>query len=143
MHRLLCLTLLLLVTPFSADGSAPEPQAGLYRVTAGISGDDLPPGVANATVEQCVTEEELAADPSSILGEHAGMEGCTITSYDWGNGKISMQMQCAVEGAEATGESKGSYNANGYELITTMRISVGDATVEMESFVRGERIGDC
>ena len=143
MYRALCLALLSLLLVIAADSSASEPQAGLYRVTAGISGEDLPAGVANATVEHCVTEEDLAADPTSVLGENAGVEGCTITSYDWKNGKIRMQMQCAVEGAEATAESKGSYNANSYELITIMRISVGDTTMEMESFVRGERIGDC
>ena len=143
MYRTLCLLLVLPLVAIAGDNSAPEPRAGLYRVTAGISGQDLPPGVANASVEQCVTKEELAADPASILGEHAGMEGCTIDSYEWSGGKISMQMQCTVEGANVEAESRGTYNANGYELITVMRINVGDTTIDMESFVRGERIGDC
>ncbi len=142
MNRKLCL---LLVLPLIAvaDDNAPEPQAGLYRVTAGFSAQDLPAEGMNASVEQCVTEEELSADPANILGENGGMEGCEITHYEWGGGKISMRMQCDIEGAEATAESEGSYNANGYELITIMRINLGDTTVDMESFVRGERIGDC
>lgn len=137
---------LLLVLPFIAiaeDSAAPEPEAGLYRVTVGVSGEDLPAGLVNESVEQCVTKEELAADSASILGDHAGMEGCTVTNYDWGDGKISMQMQCALEGADASAESRGSYNASGYELITTMSIKIGETTVDMKTFVRGERIGDC
>ncbi len=142
MHRILCL-LLFLPLAISADDNAPNPEAGLYRVSAGVSGQDLPPGVADATVEQCLTEDDFSADPAAILGEHVGAEGCTINSLDWSDGNISMQMQCAVEGASATADSHGSYNASGYEMTTIMRIVIGDTTVEMESFVRAERIGDC
>jgi len=130
---------ILLVLPLvavSANSSSPEPEPGLYRVTVGVSGQDLPAGMVEESAEQCVTEEDLAADPSSILGEHAGMEGCTITHHDWGSGKISMQMECAIEGADATAESRGTYNASSYELVTTMTIKIEDTTIEMESFVR-------
>ena len=141
MHRTLCLLLLLPLASIAGDGAAPE--AGLYRVSAGVSGQDLPPGVSDATVEQCLTEEDFSADPAAILGEHVAAEGCTIDSFDWSDGKISMQMSCAVEGANATADSRGTYNASGYEMTTIMRINIGDTTVEMESFVRAERIGDC
>ena len=137
---------ILLVLPLvavAANSPSPEPEPGLYRVTAGVSGQDLPAGMVEESIEQCVTKEDLAADPSSLLGEHAGMEGCTITQHDWGSGKISMQMECAIEGANATAESRGTYNASSYELVTTMIIKIEDTTIEMESFVRGERIGDC
>lgn len=143
MYKKLGALLVLSLIAISAKSSSPEPEPGLYRVTVGVSGQDLPPGTVQESVEQCVTEEDLAADPASILGEHAGMEGCTITGHDWGNGKISMQMECSIEGADAAAVSRGTYNAAGYELITTMTIKIGDTTVDMESFVRGERIGDC
>lgn len=143
MFRTFCLVLVLPLIAVAENTSAPEPEAGLYRITVGVSGQDLPPGLVNESIEQCVTKEELAADPTSILNEHAGLEGCTITKYDWRDGKINMQMQCAVEGADATAESRGSYNPSGYELITTMTIKIGETTIDMESFVRGERIGDC
>lgn len=137
---------ILLVLPFfavAANSSSPEPEPGLYQVTVGVSGQDLPAGMVEESIEQCVTKEDLAADPASILGEHASMEGCTITQQDWGNGKISMQMECAVEGADATAESRGTYDARSYELVTTMTIKIEDTTIEMESFIRAERIGDC
>ncbi len=143
MKKLLCVLLVIPLVAVADRDSAPEPQAGLYRVTAGFSGEGLPAEGVNTSVEQCVTEEELAADPGNILGENAAMEGCTITSYEWGGGKISMQMECAIEGALATAESRGTYNATGYELITTMRMDLGGTIVDMETFVRGERIGDC
>jgi hypothetical protein len=136
---LLVLTLVAVTT----NSAAPEPEPGLYRVTVGVSGQDLPPGMVEESVEQCVTAADLAADPSSILGEHAGMEGCTITGHDWGNGKISMQMECEIEGANATAESRGTYDASSYELITTMEIKIEDVAIVMESFVRAERVGDC
>ena len=136
---LLALTLI----SVTANSSSPEPEPGLYRVTAGVSGQDLPPGMVEESVEQCVTAEDLVADPTSILGEHAGMEGCAITQHDWSNGKISMQMECEIEGANATAESRGTYNANSYELVTTMTIKIEDTSIIMESFVRAERIGDC
>jgi len=135
--------LALLFVAVAANSSSPEPEPGLYRVTIGVSGQDLPAGMVEESAEQCVTKEDLAADASSILGEHAGMEGCTITQHDWSNGTISMQMECAIEGADATAESRGTYNATSYELVTTMTIKIEDTTIEMESFVRGERIGDC
>ena len=135
--------LALLFVAVAANSSSPEPEPGLYRVTVGVSGQDLPAGTVEESTEQCVTKEDLAADASSILGEHAGMEGCTITQHDWSNGTISMQMECAIEGADATAESRGTYNATSYELVTTMTIKIEDTTIEMESFVRGERIGDC
>lgn len=137
---------LLLVLPFAAfaaDNSSPEPVPGLYRVTVGVSGQDLPAGMVEESIEQCVTKEDLAADPASVLGEHAGMEGCVITQHEWGSGKISMQMECSFEGADATAESRGTYNASGYEMVTTMIIKVEETEIRMESFVRGERIGDC
>ena len=143
MLRKLSILLVLPLIAAVAYGSSSEPEPGLYRVTAGVSGQDLPPGMVEESIEQCVTKEDLAADPSSILGEHAGMEGCTITQHDWNNGKISMQMECAIEGANATAESRGTYNASSYELITIRKIVIEDTTIEMESFVRAERIGDC
>ncbi len=142
MHRTLCL-LLLLPLATAADDHAPEPEPGLYRVTAGATGPGLPPGAAEETVEQCLTEEDLAADPSTVLGENPEVEGCTVTSFDWSDGKISMQMQCAIEGIEATAESNGTYNSSGYEMITITRMNFGDTIMEMETYVRGERIGDC
>ena len=139
------LGILLVLSLFAvaANSSSPEPEPGLYRVTVGVSGQDLPEGMVEESVEQCVTKEDLAADPTSILGEQAGMEGCAITKHDWDNGKISMHMECSIGGADATAESRGTYNASSYELITTMKIVIEDTTIEMESFVRGERIGDC
>lgn len=143
MPRLLAFLLVLPLIAVSENSYSAEPEPGLYRVTVGVSGQDLAPGTVEETVEQCVTKEDLDADPASVLGEHAGMEGCTVTEHSWGNGKISMQMECSVEGADATAESRGTYNASGYELITTMIIKIGDMSMEMESFVRGERIDDC
>ena len=137
---------ILLVLPLvavAANGSSPEPEPGLYRVTVGVSGQDLPAGAVEESIKQCVTKEDLATDPASILGEHAGLEGCTITQHDWGNGKISMQMECAIEGADATAESRGTYDASSYELVTTMTIKIEDTTINMESFVRAKRVGDC
>ncbi len=126
-----------------AHGSSPEPEPGLYRVTASVSGQDLPAGMVEESVEQCLTKEDLSADPSGVLGEQAGMEGCSITGHDWGNGQIRMQMECDIGGASATAESRGTYNASGYELVTVMTIKIEDTTIEMQSTVRGERIGDC
>jgi len=143
MHRKLGILLLLPLFAVAANSSSHEPEPGLYRVTVGVSGQDLPTGMVEETVEQCITKEDLAVDPSSILGEHAGIEGCTITEHDWADGRISMQMECAIEGVDATAESRGTYNASSYDLVTTMAIKIGDTTIEMESFVRGERIGDC
>jgi hypothetical protein len=143
MFRKLSLLLVLPLIAVAEDSSAPQPEPGLYHVTAGVSGQDLPAGLVNESVEQCVTEEDLATDPASILGENATMEGCTISNYDWSGGKISMQMQCDVEGADATAVSRGSYNASGYELNTTISIKIGEMTMDMKTFVRGERIGDC
>ena len=135
--------LALLFVAVAANSSSPEPEPGLYRVTVGVSGQDLPAGTVEESIEQCVTKEDLAADAASILGEHAGMEGCTITQHDWSNGKISMQMECAIEGADATAEGRGPYNASSYELVTTMTIKIESTSIEMESFIRAERIGDC
>ena len=143
MNKKLGVLLALPLFAVAANSSSPEPEPGLYRVSAGVSGQDLPPGMVEESVEQCVTKEDLAADPTSVLGEHASMEGCTITQHEWSNGQISMQMECSIEGADATAESRGTYNASGYEMITTMTIKIGEAVIEMESFVRGERIGDC
>ena len=137
---------ILLVLPLvavAANGSSPEPEPGLYRVTVGVSGQDLPAGAVEESIKQCVTKEDLATDPASILGEHAGLEGCTITQHDWGNGKKSMQMECALEGADATAESRGTTDASSYELVTTMTIKIEDTTINMESFVRAKRVGDC
>ena len=143
MLRTLGISLTLTLVAVTAYSSSPEPEPGLYRVTVGVSGQDLPPGMVEESVEQCVTAKDLAADPTSILGEHAGMEGCTITQHDWNNGEISMQMKCDVEGANATAESRGTYNANSYELVTTMTIKIEDTSIVMESFVRAVRVGDC
>lgn len=133
----------LFVIAIAAHGSSPEPEPGMYRVTVGVSGDDLAPGAVQETAEQCVTEADLASDPADLLGEHAGLEGCSITDSAWGNGKISMSMVCAIEGVDAVAESVGSYNATSYQLVTTMTMKIGDMQIEMLSTVEAERIGDC
>ena len=143
MPKKLGILIVLPLVAIAAYGSAPEPEPGLYQVTVGVSGEDLPPGTVEESLEQCITKEDLEADPTSVLGEHAGMEGCTVVEQSWGNGKMSMQLECAVEGANATANSQGTYNASSYELVTIMKIKIVDTTIEMESFVRGERIGDC
>ncbi len=143
MHKKTGLLLVLPLIALSANSSAPEPEPGLYRVTVGITGEDLPPGMVEESVEQCVTKEDFSADPSTLLGENAGMEGCEITENNWGNGKISMKLECSMEGGLASAESKGTYNASSYELITTMTISIGEMNMDMLTTVRGERIGDC
>ena len=143
MHKKIGLLLVLPLIAFSANSSAPEPEPGLYRVTVGVTGENLPPGMVQESVEQCVTEDDLATDPSTLLGEDAGMEGCTITENNWGNGKISMKLECSIEGADASAESKGTYNATSYKLVTTMTIKMGEMSMDMETTVSGERIGDC
>lgn len=135
----MCLT----VVAFAAYGSSPEPEPGLYQVTVGVSGEGLAPGEVQEIAEQCVTEADLAADPADLLGEHAGMEGCSITDSAWGDGKISMSMVCAIEGVDAVAESIGSYNATSYQLVTTMTMKIGEMQIEMQSTVEAERIGDC
>ncbi len=143
MRKKIGLLLALPLITFAANSSAPEPQPGLYRVTVGVTGENMPPGMVEESTEQCVTKDDLAADPSTLLGENAGMEGCEITENSWGNGKISMKLECSIEGALASAESKGSYNASSYELITTMTIKMGEMSMDMKTTVRGERIGDC
>ncbi len=143
MYKTPLVLLLLSLVAVTANSSSPEPEPGLYRVTVDVHGQGLPSGMVQEAVEQCVTKEDLAADPTSLLGENAGMEGCTITKNEWGNGKIEMQMECSIEGTEATAISLGSYNASRYELKTVMTINFGDTSVEMETSVSAERIGDC
>ena len=50
MFRTLCLLLVLPLIAVAEDSSAPEPEEGLYRVTAGVSGQDLPAGLVNESV---------------------------------------------------------------------------------------------
>lgn len=137
---------ILLVLPMfsvSANTGSPEVSPGLYRITGGISGQDVPAGMVEESVEQCVTKEDLEADPASVLGDSDSMAGCTISDYNWSNGKISMTMKCSIEGYDATSVSHGTYDANGYEMVTVMKVEIEGETLRVESFVRGERIGDC
>lgn len=143
MHTKSALVMCLTVVALAAYGSSPEPEPGLYKVTVGVSGDGLAPGEVQETAEQCVTEADLASDPADLLGEHAGMEGCSITDSAWSDGKISMSMVCAIEGVDAVAESIGSYNATSYQLVTTMTMKIGEMQIEMQSTVEAERIGDC
>jgi len=39
------------------------------------------------------------------------MEGCTITADDWSDGKIQLDMECAIESTTATSIGRGIYNA--------------------------------
>lgn len=127
----------------AANGSSPEPEPGLYQVTVGVNGAGMAPGTVQETAEQCITAEDLAADPAELLGDQAGMEGCTIDNHSWGDGKITMNMSCSIEGVSAVAESLGSYNSTSYELTTTMTMKFGDTTIEMQSTIQAERVGDC
>ena len=61
MLRTLGTLLALTLVAVTANSSSPEPEPGLYRVTVGVSGQNLPPGMVEESVEQCVTAEDLAA----------------------------------------------------------------------------------
>ena len=52
-------------------------------------------------------------------------------------------MACDIEGAEATAVANGSYNSTSYEIVMTMTVAFGANSMEMQTSVRGERIGDC
>ena len=143
MHKTLGALLILSFVAVSANSSSPGLEPGLYRVTVGVSGRDLPAGLSERSMEHCLTEDDLSADPRSILGDDSNMEGCSVSKLEFDNGRISMQMECKVEGGEATAVSRGTYSARSYELVTTMTMTFGYTSMEMESSVRGERIGDC
>ena len=71
MDKKLLTALGLVFVAAAANGSSPEPEPGLYKVTVGVNGAGIAPGAVQETAEQCVTSEDLASDPADLLGEHA------------------------------------------------------------------------
>ncbi|NKB98333.1 MAG: DUF3617 family protein [Pseudomonadales bacterium] len=133
-------TLTLLVPGFGMAAETILP--GLYETTVNteikMGAMELPPNTARQTT--CITAEDVANGPPV---PQPGDADCDVQKYEFGNGKLNMEMVCSMQGGEGRMIGTGSYTNDSYEMNNLFKMKTQGMEMEMKSVAQGRRIKDC
>ena len=96
---------------------------GLYetRVEATTKMGDmqLPPNIQ--TSSNCITAEDIANGPPDMLPDDG--QSCETLKYEFGDGKIEMEMVCQIQGGEGRMVGTGTYTSDSFQMQNKMKMS--------------------
>ncbi len=98
------------------------------------------------TFEHCVTEEE-AKKPREDFFSGDKAAACRYDHFTMGDGKVSMQMQCAHDTGKQTVKMDGTYSADSYRMTMASKVEgrpgspVGGMT--FDAVMDARRLGVC
>jgi hypothetical protein len=142
MSHFITFLLIVLFTALSLAAHAERPSPGMYSITTTME-SDMPMPTQTKTMTECLTEEDIAQDPQSLMGGQDEANECDISQFSMEDGEMGMSMVCATPGGEMTMNTEGTYDATGYTMHSNMRMTGGGMTFNMKSTGVGKRIGDC
>jgi hypothetical protein len=119
-------------------GHAQEMSPGLWELTTEMKmqGMAVPP----SKFTHCYTAKDIAS------GKQYGMDEkskCSIGNMKNAGGNISYELSCAADGSKMTGTVKGTMSATAFSFEQKMRMTPDQGMGEMQSFIKGRRLGDC
>ena len=136
---LLLLSMMVAATVDAADTISP----GLYRNTAEITmkmgNMQMPPNTTRN--EQCITPEDAAKGPP-VPEPEDGAE-CELRSYEFGGGKIAMEMACTMQGGEGVMIGTGSYTDDSFNMVNNFKMKAQGIQMEVNTTITAQRVGDC
>lgn len=138
-RNIVLLCLLVPVAAVASDTITP----GLYRTTVTMEmtmGDmKMPPRTEER--DECLTAEDVEAGPNSWMPDND--DSCEMLKYEFGGGKLAIEMVCRMEEGEGTMVSTGTYTDDSYEMNSRMTMSAQGMQMETNSRVVGQRVSDC
>ncbi|MHB1428391.1 MAG: DUF3617 domain-containing protein [Rhodocyclaceae bacterium] len=119
-------------------GYAQEMSPGLWELTTEMKmqGMNMPP----SKFSHCYTAKDIAS------GKQYGMDEkskCSISNMKNVGGNISYDLSCAADGSKMTGTVKGTMSATAFSFEQKLRMTPDQGMGEMQSFIKGRRLGDC
>ncbi|MEM7365324.1 MAG: DUF3617 family protein [Pseudomonadota bacterium] len=125
-------------------GATETISPGLYRSTAEttmkMGNMEMPPRASRN--EQCITAEDAAKGPPVPMPED-GRTDCDLRSYEFGDGKIAMEMACTMPGGEGVMVGTGSYTHDSFDMVNNFKMDAQGMQMEMSVTIKSERVGDC
>lgn len=125
--------------PFHAAAAAPNMKEGLWEITVRTEMQGMPGGMPPQTVQQCITQKELA-DPSKMTPGTQADKRCKIADYKMQGNTASWRTAC--EG-DMTGSGTITYAGSSYTGTQTMSMKHDGRTVDMTVNFTGRHLGDC
>ena len=119
------------------------PVPGHYEVTTSTTYTDVPLPNTSVTTQNCLTAEDLERDPASVFAELPDGKNCDVDQFEMAAGKISMRVSCNAPDGDMLMVTSGEYDADGYQMVSDVTITVGEQKVVMQSLIEGKLLGDC
>ena len=136
-----------LITAMLVAGSAMAAdtiQPGLYKIAVTMH---TPDGRQQTTEsETCLTQEDVNRGPNPMPEDRGFDEAqCETVRYDFGGGKLDMEMRCSGPRGETVIVGTGQYDDDSFSMTNEMSISVPnlDVNMKMRTTSEGSRQDDC
>ena len=116
---------------------------GLYKttVTSKVKMGGMEMNAPTAEQEDCITEEDVASGPP--IPESGDDMDCEVHEYEYGSGRLSLEMTCRMQGGEGRMVGTGSYTKDTYQMTNQFKMKAQGMDMEVNSEVKGVRLGDC
>lgn len=124
--------------------SAEELTPGLYKTTVSFEGKMGQLSLPARTEERndCITAQDIENGPPLSMPENTPSD-CEVLNYEYGDGKLSMEMSCKMQGGEGKMVGSGTYTSDSFEMSTQMKLALPGAEMEMSTRSTGQRISGC
>ncbi len=119
------------------------PAPGQYEVTTRTSYSSVPLPDTTVTTQNCLTAEDLEKDPASVFAELPEGKSCNVADFTMADGTIRMQVNCEAPDGNLTMTTNGTFDDDGYDMVSNVVVAVGDQEVTMQTITEGKLLGDC
>ena len=94
-------------------------------------------------VEHCLTPEQARKPPEDFFAK--ADQNCRYDHFNWGGGKIDLQLNCTLPQGSMTMVQTGEYRPGGYSMAVSQTIKNAGTAQEMvmKMTVDARRVGDC
>ena len=119
-------------------------QPGLYEISTSSGSPSMPIPQQTHTTTHCISREDLESGDASMFPQRGGEDdACSVAEYVMDDGRLSLNLQCALDGGELVMTGKGEYTATSYAMRGTAKMKAAGFAMEMQTTVSATRVGDC
>jgi hypothetical protein len=123
------------IISISFAGSGPDMQEGEWEITSKMEMQGMPMEMPTMKHTQCLTEEDFVPQSSQPDQE------CEFSEVNVTGNTVTWTMQCDSQDGQMEGVGKMIYRGNSFE--GTIKMTTSPENMEMTSYIKGHRIGDC
>ncbi|MDX1607232.1 MAG: DUF3617 family protein [Candidatus Competibacterales bacterium] len=122
----------------AAPAPALDLQEGLWEVTATTEAEGLPMKMQPVTTRECLTEAQAIPQP-----QQDGNADCQPQNVRTEGDTVSWEMECAMQGGEASAEGAITYRGDTLTGGWRMQARAQGMTMVMNTRIEGRRVGPC